>query len=170
MRVLHIERDQVVAEAVDLMLRVDGIVPYRTDEAAEGLDLAKHYDFDVILVEPMGLEMSGAELLRRLRLAKVTTPVMIVSGIVSVDDKVRLLHAGADDHLAKPFHKDELVARIGAVVRRSHGHAESTVTIGDLVVSLDAKAVRVGDMPLHLTGKEYAIIELLALRKGVVLT
>ena len=77
---------------------------------------------------------------------------------------------GADDYLTKPFHRDEVVARIHAIVRRSRGHAQSVVTIGDLVVNLDEKSVEAGGARVHLTGKEYQILEILALRKGTTLS
>src|SRR4029078_1564539 len=87
-----------------------------------------------------------------------------------IEDKVRGLGFGADDYMTKPFHKDELVARIHAIVRRSKGHAQSCIQTGDLVVNLDTKTVEVGGQRVHLTGKEYQMLELLSLRKGTTLT
>ena len=75
-----------------------------------------------------------------------------------------------DDYMTKPFHKDELVARIHAIVRRSRGHAQSVIQTGDLVVNLDTKTVAVNGARVHLTGKEYQMLELLSLRKGTTLT
>ena len=109
-------------------------------------------------------------MLRTLRLSKVKTPILILSGMAGIEDKVRGLGFGADDYMTKPFHKDELVARIHAIVRRSKGHAQSVITTGDLVVNLDAKTVEVGGQRVHLTGKEYQMLELLSLRKGTTLT
>jgi two-component system cell cycle response regulator CtrA len=114
--------------------------------------------------------MSGFEVLRSLRVARVKTPTLILSGLAGIDDKVKGLGFGADDYMTKPFHKDELVARIHAVVRRSKGHAQSVIQTGDLVVNLDTKMVEVGGQRVHLTGKEYQILELLTLRKGTTLT
>ena len=108
--------------------------------------------------------------MRTLRLSKVKTPILILSGMAGIEDKVRGLGFGADDYMTKPFHKDELVARIHAIVRRSKGHAQSVITTGDLVVNLDAKTVEVGGQRVHLTGKEYQMLELLSLRKGTTLT
>ena len=105
-----------------------------------------------------------------MRLSKVKTPILILSGMAGIEDKVRGLGFGADDYMTKPFHKDELVARIHAIVRRSKGHAQSVITTGDLVVNLDAKTVEVGGQRVHLTGKEYQMLELLSLRKGTTLT
>jgi two-component system cell cycle response regulator CtrA len=114
--------------------------------------------------------MSGYEVLRGLRVAKVKTPILILSGLAGIEDKVKGLGFGADDYLTKPFHKDELVARIQAIVRRSKGHAQSVITTGDLLVNLDTKTVEVSGSRVHLTGKEYQMLELLSLRKGTTLT
>jgi two-component system cell cycle response regulator CtrA len=114
--------------------------------------------------------MSGYEVLRTLRLSKVKTPILILSGMAGIEDKVRGLGFGADDYMTKPFHKDELIARIHAIVRRSKGHAQSVITTGDLIVNLDAKTVEVSGQRVHLTGKEYQMLELLSLRKGTTLT
>ena len=96
--------------------------------------------------------------------------MLILSGMTGIEDKVRGLGFGADDYMTKPFHKDELVARIHAIVRRSKGHAQSVINTGDLTVNLDAKTVEVNKQRVHLTGKEYAMLELLSLRKGTTLT
>ena len=109
-------------------------------------------------------------MLRSLRSAKIGTPILILSGLASIEDKIKGLGLGADDYLPKPFHKDELIARIHAIVRRSKGHAQSHISVGDLIVNLDAKSVELHGVGLHVTGKEYQILELLALRKGATLT
>ena len=98
------------------------------------------------------------------------TPILILSGLAGIEDKVRGLGFGADDYMTKPFHKDELVARIHAIVRRSKGHAQSVINTGDLCVNLDTKTVEVNGARVHLTGKEYQMLELLSLRKGTTLT
>ena len=102
--------------------------------------------------------------------ARVDTPVLILSGLTETEDKVKGLGFGADDYLTKPFDKVELLARIQAIVRRSRGHAQSMISTGKLNVNLDARTVDVDGSPLHLTGKEYGILELLSLRKGTTLT
>ena len=96
--------------------------------------------------------------------------MLILSGIGEMDSKVRALGFGADDYVTKPFHRDELVARIHAIVRRSKGHSQSVIRTGKLAVNLDAKTVEVDGARVHLTGKEYAMLELLSLRKGTTLT
>jgi two-component system, cell cycle response regulator CtrA len=96
--------------------------------------------------------------------------VLILSGINEMDSKVRSFGFGADDYVTKPFHREELIARIHAVVRRSKGHSQSVIRTGKLAVNLDAKTVEVDGARVHLTGKEYAMLELLSLRKGTTLT
>jgi len=116
--------------------------------------------------------LDGLELCRRIRSTQRLAGmyVILVTGRDSRDDLVAGLGAGADDYMTKPFHKDELIARIHAIVRRSKGHAQSVINTGDLVVNLDTKTVEVGGQRVHLTGKEYQMLELLSLRKGTTLT
>ena len=170
MRVLLIEDDSATAQSIELMLLSEGFNVFTTNMGEEGVDLGKIYDYDIILLD-LGLpDISGYEVLRTLRVSKVKTPILILSGMAGTEDKVRGLGFGADDYLTKPFHKDELVARIHAIVRRAKGHAQSVIQTGNLVVNLDAKTVEVGDQRVHLTGKEYQMLELLSLRKGTTLT
>src|SRR6202047_5129709 len=166
MRVLLIEDDSATAQSIELMLKSENFNVYTTDLGEEGVDLGKLYDYDIILLDLNLPEMSGYEVLRSLRVAKVKTPILILTGLGGIEDKVRGLGFGADDYMTKPSHKDELVARIHAIVRRSKGHAQSVVQTGDLIVNLDAKTVEVGGARVHLTGKEYQMLELLSLRKG----
>ena len=170
MRVLVIEDDSATAQSIELMLKSESINVYTTDLGEEAIDLGKLYDYDIILLDLNLPDMSGFEVLRSLRVSRVKTPTLILSGLAGIEDKVKGLGFGADDYMTKPFHKDELVARIHAVVRRSKGHAQSVVQTGDLVVNLDTKMVEVGGQRVHLTGKEYQILELLTLRKGTTLT
>ncbi|MFT4089911.1 MAG: response regulator transcription factor [Asticcacaulis sp.] len=170
MRVLLIEDDSATAQSIELMLKSEGFNVYTTDLGEEGVDLGKIYDYDLILLDLSLPDMSGLEVLRQLRVGKVNTPVMILSGTSEIDTKVKSLGGGADDYMTKPFHKDELIARIHAVVRRSKGHAQSVIKTGDIIVNLDAKTVEVAGNRVHLTGKEYEMLELLSLRKGTTLT
>ena len=109
-------------------------------------------------------------MLRSLRISKVQTPILILSGIASIEHKVKGLGYGADDYMTKPFHKTELIARVQAIVRRSRGHAQSVVQIGDLTVNVDAKTVHINQVRVNLTSKEYQMLELLSLRRGTTIT
>src|SRR6202035_211141 len=166
MRVLLIEDDSAVAQSIELMLKSEGFNVYTTDLGEEGVDLGKLYDYDIIVLDLQLPDMSGFEVLKSLRTAKVQTPVLILSGNAIVEAKVKALGFGADDYMTKPFHKDELVARVQAVIRRSKGHSQSVITTGKLTVNLDAKSAEVDGSRIRLTGKEYQMLELLSLRKG----
>ena len=170
MRVLLVEDDASTSKSLELMLGSEGYNVYCTDLGEEGLDLGKLYDYDIIILDLNLPDMHGYEVLKKLRLAKVETPIMILSGMKEPDNKVKGLVFGADDYLTKPFDKAELIARINAIVRRSKGHAQSIIHTGRLSVNLDTRAVEVDAEPVHLTGKEYGILELLSLRKGTTLT
>ncbi len=170
MRVLLIEDDSATARSIELMLEAESFNAYTTDLGAEGLDLGKLYDYDIILLDLNLPDMHGYDVLKKLRVAKVETPILILSGMSEPDNKVRGLGFGADDYLTKPFDRRELVARIHAIVRRSKGHSQSVIRTGKLAINLDTKAVEVENQRLHLTGKEYAMLELLCLRKGTTLT
>jgi two-component system cell cycle response regulator CtrA len=170
MRALLIEDDRTIAQSIELMLNSESFKVYTTDLGEEGIDLGKLYDYDIILLDLNLPDMSGYKVLRSLRVSKVKTPILILTGLGGIEDKVRGLGFGADDYMTKPFHKDELVARIHAIVRRSKGHAESVINTGDLCVNLDAKTVKIGEVHVHLTRKEYQILELLSLRRGTALT
>ncbi len=145
MRVLLIEDDSATAQSIELMLKSESFNVYTTDLGEEGVDLGKLYDYDIILLDLNLPDMSGYEVLRTLRVSKVKTPILILSGLAGIEDKVRGLGFGADDYMTKPFHKDELV-------------------------NLDTKTVEVAGARVHLTGKEYQMLELLSLRKGTTLT
>ena len=170
MRVLLVEDDEATAKSLDLMLSSEGYNLYATDLGEEGLDLGKIYDYDIIILDLNLPDMDGYEVLKKLRLAKVETPILILSGMNEPDDKIKGLCFGADDYLTKPFNKGELIARINAIVRRSKGHAQSVIDTAKMSVNLDTKQVEVEGQPVHLTGKEYGILELLSLRKGTTLT
>ena len=170
MRVLLVEDDPATAQSLQLMLESEGMVVDSTDLGEDGLEIGKLYDYDIIVLDLMLPDIDGIEVLRRLRDARVDTPVLILSGLTEADDKVRGLGSGADDYLTKPFDKAELMARIQAIVRRSKGHSQSIISTGRMAVNLDAHTVEVDGAPIHLTGKEYGILELLSLRKGTTLT
>ena len=149
MRVLLIEDDSATAQSIELMLKSENFNIYTTDLGEEGIDLGKLYDYDIILLDLNLPDMSGYEVLRTLRVAKVKTPILILSGLAGIEDKVKGLGFGADDYLTKPFHKDELVAH-PRDRPPLEGHAQSVITTGDLVVNLDTKTVEVSGSRVHL--------------------
>ena len=170
MRVLLVEDDPTTSRSIELMLTHANLNVYATDLGEEGIDLAKLYDYDLILLDINLPDMTGLEVLRQLRLSKIDTPILILSGDDDTDSKIKGFGFGADDYLTKPFHREELVARIHAIIRRSKGHAQSIIQTGPIAVNLDAKTVDVDGTTVHLTGKEYQMLELLSLRKGTTLT
>jgi two-component system, cell cycle response regulator CtrA len=170
MRILLVEDEDAVARSIELMLSAEGWVVDRAEAGEDGLEIGKLYDYDIILLDLMLPDMDGYDVLKRLRQARVKTPILILSGLSELDAKIKGLGYGADDYVTKPFDRRELVARIQAIVRRSMGHSESIISTGKLQVNLDSRSVDVEGQPLHLTGKEYGILELLSLRKGTTLT
>jgi two-component system cell cycle response regulator CtrA len=170
MRILIVEPDTATRQSIEMMLKSESFNIYSTDEGAEAIDLAKMYDYDLITLALHLPDVSGYDVIKRLRLAKVNTPILVLSSLLDPDSKIKALGVGADDYLTKPFHKDELIARIHAIVRRAKGHAASTMTIGPLVINLDARTTTIDGNPIRPTGKEYAMLELMALRRGVMIT
>ncbi len=170
MRILLIEDDSATAQSIQLMLKSEGYICDTTDLGEDGLEIGKLYDYDIMVLDLMLPDIDGYEVVRRLREARVETPILILSGLNEPDNKIKGLGIGADDYLTKPFDKRELIARVQAIVRRSKGHADSVIKTGKLEVNLDARTVEVDAKPVHLTGKEYGILELLSLRKGTTLT
>ncbi|MGR3501238.1 response regulator transcription factor CtrA [Pseudaestuariivita sp.] len=170
MRVLLVEDDPATSKSIELMLTHANLNVYATDLGEEGIDLAKLYDYDLILLDLNLPDMNGHEVLRQLRMARIDTPTLILSGSDDTESKIKGFGFGADDYLTKPFHREELIARIHAIIRRSKGHAQSVINTGQITVNLDAKTVSVDGKPVHLTGKEYQMFELLSLRKGTTLT
>jgi len=170
MRILLVEDDATTAKSIELMLTHANLNVYSTDLGEEGIDLAKLYDYDLILLDLNLPDMGGLEVLRQLRMSRIDTPILILTGSDDTEDKIKGFGFGADDYLTKPFHREELVARIHAIIRRSKGHSQSVIETGHVRVNLDAKTVEVAGQPVHLTGKEYQMLELLSLRKGTTLT
>lgn len=170
MRVLLVEDDHSAARGITLMLKGGGAVVDQVDLGEEALELVRHYDYDITILDLMLPDMEGYEVVRRMRAARIEVPVLILSGLSRPQAKIKGLGLGADDFITKPFDKGELLARIQAVVRRSKGFSQPTLRIGALHLNLDSRDVTVSGRQVHLTGKEYAILELLTLRKGMVLT
>ena len=170
MRILLIEDDPATSKSIELMLGHANFNVYTTDLGEEGINLAKLYDYDLILLDLVLPDINGHDVLRQLRVARIDTPILILSGETDTENKMRGFGSGADDYLTKPFHREELIARIHAIIRRSKGHSQSIIKTGDIEVNLNGKTVEVRRNTVHLTGKEYQMLELLSLRKGTTLT
>ncbi|TPG41845.1 DNA-binding response regulator [Roseomonas nepalensis] len=170
MRVLLVEDDLTTSRGVTLMLKAQGMMVDAVDTGEEALEMARLYEYDIVVLDLMLPDMEGYEVVRRLRASRSTTPVLILSGVSRPGAKVQGFGAGADDFIVKPFDSQELVARIQAIVRRAKGFAQPSISVGSLTLDLGARGATVGGKPVHLTGKEYAILELLTLRKGAVMT
>lgn len=170
MRVLLIESDSGAAASIELMLKSEGVNADTTGLGEEAINLARLYDCDVIVCEMYLMDMPGMDVLRSLRNAAIKTPLIFLTSYKDNETEAAALDAGADDYITKPFHKDNLLARLRAVVRRSHGHTSSKLTVGGLTLNLADKSVAVNGEALHLTRKEYDLLELLMRRKESTLT
>ena len=170
MRVLLIEDDRAMARTVELMLDEAGFEHETAGTGEIALEYARTYEFDVIMLDLTLPDLHGHDVLKRLRMLRIATPVLILSGDSETGTKVTGFGAGADDYVTKPFDKSELMARIHALVRRSQGHAQSLIVTGPVSIDLAARTVEVDGRRVGLTGKEYAILEMLSLRKGMTLT
>jgi two-component system cell cycle response regulator CtrA len=170
MRLLLIEDDPSVAGSIELMLTTEDFQVETARLGEDGVALGRVNDYGLIVLDLNLPDMSGYEVLRSFRTGRIRTPVLILSGLADIQHKVKGLGFGADDYLTKPFHKDELLARIRAVLRRSGDQSENMIRCGDLVVNLDHKRVEIAGRDLDLTRREYEIIELLAGRQGAPIT
>src|SRR3978361_6881 len=169
-RLLLVEDDVAAAQGITLMMKSAGVTVDHTDMGREALEMVRRYDYDLILLDLMLPDIEGYEVVRRMRAARVSTPVIVLSELSRPQAKVKAFAVGADDFVTKPFDQAELIARMQAILRRSKGDSEPTLRVGPLQLNLDSREVAVDGRPVHLTGKEYAILELLVLRKGTVLT
>ena len=167
MRILLIDQDKSANQALTFFLKNKGVVVDSAFSGEEGTELIRLYDFDLILIEFFLPDISGHEVLKKIRLSGIKTPIMMLSGSITTAQKISCFNAGADDYVVRPYDKNELFARIQAIIRRSRGYADSIVHVGQMEVNLDTKIVTVDGKVLHLTGKEYALIELLCLRQGM---
>ena len=167
MRILLIEDDRAARFGVELVLRADAMCVDSADRGEDGIEIARHYDYDAIILDLNLPDMRGFEVVRRLRQAKVRTPVIILSGSAALDDKTKALNAGADDYMTKPFNAEELTARLRALVRRSRGHCMARISFGPLTLDLAGKTLEANGHRIDLSAKEYQILELLWLRRGM---
>jgi len=166
MHILVVEDDKLTASTIQFALRREGFSCDLASRGADAISLATTNNYEIIILDLMLPDLDGYEVLRRLRAAKVYTPVLILSGLTELDNRVQGLRIGADDFLTKPFDIGELIARLRAVVRRSVSEPEATRRIGKLLLNLDKRIAAVGDQPLPLTLKEYEVLEVLSRSEG----
>ena len=169
MRILFIEDDFITAQSIQKLLQSEGFICDISDTGQDGVEIGKLYEYDLIILDLMLPDIEGFEVMRRLRTSHVKTPILILSGMDDTSHKVKGLCAGADDYLTKPYSKEELLARINAVIRRTNGYSDSIIKVGDLEINLQTRIASVKGNVLNLTSKEYSVLELMAIRKGAAL-
>ncbi len=170
MRLLQVQATSTESNALTEVFRSTGVVADRVGSAAEAFDFLQTYEYDIVVLDQNLPDMDGTEAIRRFRVQRFTTPVLLLTSSVCGQTNAIALRAGADDLLTKPYHPDELVARIEAIVRRRNGYTRSVLRVGPLEIDMASREVRVHEQPISVTRKEFAILELMALRKGRVIT
>lgn len=170
MRVLLVEDEPNSARALVVLLRSANAVVDTADGGPEALGLVRHYDYDIIVLDLVNSDSEGLDVVRRIRAAQINVPIIMLSGTLRSELRIKAFSVGADDIVIKPYEGRELLARLQAVIRRSKGFSQSLLRIGPLQLNLDSREVTTNGKTVHLTGKEYAILELLVLRRGMVLT
>jgi two-component system cell cycle response regulator CtrA len=170
MHVLVVEDVQATARSIELKLKAEGHTAYSTNSGEDAIELADLYEYDLVLLDLDLPDMSGFDVIKAMRRKKINAPIMVLTATADVEAKVQAFGAGADDYLTKPFHKDEMSARINAIVRRSRGHGESVIRTGPIALNIDTRIAEVNGTAIKLTPTEYKVLELLSLRKNSVLT
>lgn len=170
MRVLVVDDDMQTSKGLRDFFRSKGAAIDLAETGEDALDLARHYEYDLILLDVLLPDMEGYDVLRKLRSAKIGTPVLMMSGLARAQAKIKGLELGADDYITKPYEREEVLARANAVIRRSRGYSHNVISAGRLQINIESMEVSVDKKIVHLTGKEYSILELLVLRKGIALT
>lgn len=170
MRILVIEDEHHLLNQIATRLRSDGYAVDTAANGANGLYLGREFDFDAAIID-LGLpDISGMTVIENLRTANKKFPVLIVTARSRWQDKVAGLESGADDYITKPFHIEELCARLRALLRRAGGQAQSVLRYGDISLNLTSHEVRVNDSPIELTAFEYKALEYLMMHAGEVIS
>lgn len=170
MRVLMVDDDHAASRGLAVLLEEAGMVTDGVDTGGEALDLVRRNHYDLIVLDLTLPDVDGCELIRRMRLARIDVPVLVLSGLSRAEVRVQALGAGADDFMVKPFDRGELIARVQAAVRRHKARRQAVVRVGSVGLNLETREVTVTGTPVRLTGKEFAILELLTLRMGTTLS
>ena len=153
MHILLVDRKPAINQGLSFFMKGKGWVVDTAFTGEEGAELARLYDYDLILSDLLLTDMTGAELIKKIRNTAVKTPIMIISGNVPTNQKVNCFNLGADDYIVRPCDRNELTARIQAIIRRAKGYASATIKIGQMTVNLDTKIITIGDSNLKLTKK-----------------
>jgi two-component system copper resistance phosphate regulon response regulator CusR len=170
MRLLVIEDNRILLQNLKKGLREEGFAVDSAADGEEGLFLAGHNEYDVVILDLMLPKLGGLELLKSLRRGGVQTHVLVLTAVDAVDETVRLLNSGADDYMAKPFRFEELLARVRALLRRNYKKKDPCLAVADLEIDTSARTVRRGATPISLRPKEYALLEFLAHHAGEVVS
>ena len=170
MKVLIVEDDKILSDTIKQCIEKKYSVEQAFD-GYEGYMFAKENIYDIIILDLMMPEMNGYDLLSKLRKEEIFTPVLILSAKDSLNDKVKGLSIGADDYLAKPFEREELLARLEALIRRNHGfYANNTIEFKDLKMNLENRKVYIKDKEINLQGKQFDLLEYLIHSKNTIIT
>jgi len=170
MRILIVEDERDLNRILQKRLRAEG---YEVDccfDGQEALFCAQATNFDAVILDIMLPKLSGLDVLTQLRAEKNATPILLLTAMDSVEDRVRGLDAGADDYLIKPFSLEELLARIRTIVRKADGRISNLLTVGDLTLDLRTRQATRAGQPIRLSAKEFSILEYLMRNEGVVLS
>ena len=170
MKVLIVEDDKILSDTIKQCIEKKYSVEQAFD-GYEGYMFAKENIYDIIILDLMMPEMNGYDLLRKVRKEEIFTPVLILSAKDSLNDKVKGLSIGADDYLAKPFEREELLARLEALIRRNHGfYANNTIEFKDLKMNLENRKAYIKDKEINLQGKQFDLLEYLIHSKNTIIT
>lgn len=170
MRILVVEDERNLNELIVRQLKLEH---YSVDSCFDGNDALDYFacaEYDAIVLDIMLPGISGLEFLKRIRAKNDRTPVLLLTALDSIEDRVTGLDTGADDYLVKPFALDELLARIRVMIRRSSGSVSNILTIADLTMNCDTRTVTRGDVPIALSSKEFSVLEYLLRNRDIVLS
>lgn len=169
-RILLIEDDRLLSDTLLRMLEIAGFSVFATGLGQDALDLFRTYRFDLVLLDLSLPDMAGQLVLQKIHALRPETPIIILSGETDINVKVEGFMEGADDYVTKPFHRDELLARIHAILRRARSASLADMTMGPLTLDFSVHRATANGQRIPLTGKEYACLELLAQRRGTTVT
>ena len=170
MKVLIVEDDRILSDTIKQCI----CKIYDVDQAHDGYEgymMSKEEIYDIIILDLMLPEMSGYEVLKKLRTNKIYTPVLILTAKDEIEDKLKGFNYGADDYLVKPFEREELIARLSAIIRRATGkYKENTLEFKELKLDLNSRKVFINENEVILQGKQFDILEYLINSKGTIVT